>query len=100
MVGPRNLVCGLIPMHAGIPFPEHRERRLVLSARRSGRATERLDGVEVIRVPRARQTPRWSRPELSIADQDEHICKCQPLGAHWRRTPAVSVATDPPPFRR
>ncbi len=84
MVGPRNLVCGLIPMHAGIPFPEHGERRLVLSARRCGGATERLNGVEVVRVPRARQTPRWSRPKLSIADQDEQICKCQALGAHCR----------------
>ena len=55
MVGARNLVRCLIPVDAGVAFPEQSERRLVLSARRSGLATERLDGVEIVRV-----RVRWS----------------------------------------
>src|SRR6476620_1662517 len=82
MIDPRNLVGGLIPMYARIPFPERSQRRLVLSACRSGDATEGLNCDEIIRVPRAREAPRWSVPELGIADQDEHIGECQSLGAH------------------
>ena len=47
-----------------------------------GRATERLDRVEIVRVPRVREAPQWSRPELGIAEQDEQIGECQSLGAH------------------
>ena len=51
MVGARNLVRSLIPMDAGISFPKRGQRRLFLCARRSGPAAERLDGVEIGRVP-------------------------------------------------
>ena len=82
VVGARDLVRGLIPVDAGVALPERRERRLVLGARRSGSATERLDGVEIVRVRSARQTSRWSRLELGVVDQDEHRGECQPLRAH------------------
>ena len=53
VVGARDLVRRLIPVDAGVALPEQRERRLILGARRSGPATERLDGVEIVRVRRA-----------------------------------------------
>ena len=100
VVGARNLVGGLIPVDAGVALPERSERRLVLRARRSGLATERLDGVEIVRVRGAGQSSRWSRPELGVADQDEHRGKCQPLGAHRLRTRAASAATGRPRSHR
>ena len=66
IVGARNLVRRLIPVHAGVSLPERRERRLVVGARRFGLSTERLDGVEIVRVRGAGQTPRWSRIELDV----------------------------------
>ena len=82
VVGARDLVRRLIPVDAGVALPERRERRLVVRARRSGPATERLDGVEIVRVSGARQTSRRSWLELRVVDQDEHGGECQPLRAH------------------
>ncbi len=65
VVGAGDLVRGLIPVDAGVAVPEQRERRLIVGARRAGLAAERLDGIEIVRVGRARQTSRRSRLELA-----------------------------------
>ena len=103
VVRARNLVRSLIPVDAGVTFPEQSERGLILGARRPGLATERLDGVEIVHVRGAGQTSRWPRVELGVVDQDEHRGECQPLGAHRserRRCRPPLADRGPTPERR
>ena len=81
-------------MDAGVALPERRELRLSVGARRSGSATERLDGIEVLRVRRARESSRRGGPELRVALDDERRGERQSLRAHRRGGRDRSPLTD------
>ena len=69
-------------MDAGTPFPEGRERGLIVGARRAGPATERLHRIEIVGEDLAAERPRSLRLELGAARQDERVGERQALGAH------------------
>ena len=85
VVGARNLVRRLIPVDAGVPLPERRERRLVFSARRSGLRPSDLTAlkssvyVSLLR-PRGGSGRNWV-----LLTRTNMIGECQPLRAHRRR---------------
>ena len=93
MVGARDLVCCLIPVDAGVALPERRERRLFVGAGRSGSATERLDGVEIVRVRRAGQTRGGPGSKLVLLTRTNVAVNASPcaligpnaggVGRHW-----------------
>ena len=82
MTGGRDLVGGLVPVDAGVPVPEERDRRLFRSAGRSRAPAERLDRVEIVRVGRGHQTSRRFNLELRVAGQHERRGEGQALRAH------------------
>ncbi len=95
IVGARNLVRRLIPVDAGVPLPERRERRLILSTRRSRLRPSALTALKSSRVRAAGQTPRGLRLELGVVDKDERIGECQPLRAHRGRGGDVAATGQP-----
>ena len=96
MIGAGDLVRGLVPVHAGVAFPERRERRLVGRARRSGSTPQRLDRVEILRIRGGQQAARRRWLELQLIDEDERKRVGQPLRAHraasGRGAPAAGSA--------